>query len=193
MASSSNQATMLSFEEAKEVPMAKMRQIPIPPFHGNTQFSSNNGVAGDVNDGNMDNQNRSRSRNPSGTNRNTHVSGNNGGIADMMEDNVDDRFHHQSRTPSGSNKRGRKENKANEIGESLKMLAKNAKAKLEDKTKYSIFECLELLDSMGTHIGRATYVKAMKVLQDKGWRETFIKMSEDRRNDWIDSIEDGEF
>ncbi|KAI3875309.1 hypothetical protein MKX03_000736 [Papaver bracteatum] len=130
---------------------------PIPPLHGSTQVSSNNGVAGDLNDGYMDNQSRVPYRNPSGSNRSTH------------------------------------ENKANEIGESLKILAENAKTKLEDKTKYSISECLELLDSMGTLIGKATYVKAIKVLQDKGWRETFIKMSEDRRNDWIDSIENGDF
>ncbi|KAI3867967.1 hypothetical protein MKX03_035183 [Papaver bracteatum] len=65
------------FEE--EVPQPSL----IPPFHGS-----------DVNDGNIDNQTRGCSCNPSGTNRSTPVFGNNGGIINMMEDNVDDHFRH---------------------------------------------------------------------------------------------------
>ncbi|XP_026398747.1 uncharacterized protein LOC113294570 [Papaver somniferum] len=42
------------FEE--DVPQASL----IPPLHGSTQISSNNGVASDVNDGNMDNQSHSQ-------------------------------------------------------------------------------------------------------------------------------------
>ncbi|MCL7026338.1 hypothetical protein MKW94_004691 [Papaver nudicaule] len=144
-----------------------------PPLDGNTQGM----------DENVDNEIRGRSRTPFGSNRSTQVS----------TDREDTQRRDRSRTPIGSNRRGRKESKANEIGESLKMLAENAKAKLEDKTKYSISECLQILDSMGTRIGKNTYVKAVKVLQDKGWRETFIQMSTDRRTDWIDSIEDGNF
>ncbi|KAI3910417.1 hypothetical protein MKX01_034811 [Papaver californicum] len=129
---------------------------PLPPFDGNTQFSANNGVVADENEGNINNQFRRCYRIPSGNNRSTPVSANNDGVDDVIQDNVDDQFRHRSRTPSGSSRRGRKENKENEIGET-------------------------------------TYVKAFKVLRDKGWRETFIKISEGRRNDWIDSIEDGDF
>ncbi|MCL7025982.1 hypothetical protein MKW94_003480 [Papaver nudicaule] len=160
---------------------------------GGTQVSGNNNVGADDMERNMDNQFRRRSRVPGGSNRSTHVTANNGDVADEIEDNLDDPFRRRSRTPSGGSRRGRKENKANEIGESLKILAENAKAKLVEKTYYSISECLEILDSMGLRVGKTTYVKAVKVLQDKGWRETFIKMSGDRRNDWIDSIQDGDF
>ncbi|MCL7048529.1 hypothetical protein MKW94_016590 [Papaver nudicaule] len=128
---------------------------------------------------------RARSRTPIGNHRSTQV--------EVPTDREDTQRRERSRTPIGNTRRGRKESKANEIGESLKMLAENAKAKLEDKTKYSISECLEILDSMGTRIGKNTHVKAVKVLQDKGWRETFIQMSTERRTDWIDSIEDGNF
>ncbi|MCL7024023.1 hypothetical protein MKW94_007493 [Papaver nudicaule] len=166
---------------------------PTLPLDRSTQFSGYNGAVGDQNEGNIDNQFRGRSRAPIGSSRSAPSFSNSAGLDDVREDNVDDRFRQRSRTPVGSSRRGRKDNKANEIGESLKLLAENAKDKLEDKTKYSISECLELLDSMGTRVGGTTYVKAVKVLQDKGWRETFIKMSEGRRSDWIESIEGGEF
>ncbi|XP_026416738.1 uncharacterized protein LOC113312199 [Papaver somniferum] len=155
-----------------------------------TQVFSNGGVTADRMEENVDF--RRRSQTPSGSHRSTHVPNDSGDVAGEMEENVDNQFRSRSRTPISS-RRGRKENKANEIGESLKMLAENAKAKLEDKTKYTISEFLEILDSMGAHVGRHTYVKAVKVLQNQGWRETFIKMSKDRRDDWIVSIQDGTF
>ncbi|KAI3894412.1 hypothetical protein MKX03_016918 [Papaver bracteatum] len=170
---------------------------PVPPLGGNTQVSSNGGVGDDGIEENFDNQFRHRSHTPSAIRRSAPVSndsggcGGGGGVVGETEENVDNQFHRRSRTPIG--RRGRKDNKANEIGESLKMLAENAKAKLEDKSKYTISECLELLDLMGTRVGRNTYVRVVKVLQCKGWRETFIKMSDERRADWIQSIEDGVF
>ncbi|MCL7043077.1 hypothetical protein MKW94_024906 [Papaver nudicaule] len=111
-------------------------------------------------DENIDNEIHGRSCTPIGSHRSTQV--------EVPTDREDTQRRERSRTPIGNTRRGMLESKANEIGESLKMLAENAKAKLEDKTKYSISECLEILDSMGTRIGKNTYVKAVKVLQDKG-------------------------
>ncbi|KAI3877983.1 hypothetical protein MKX03_027161 [Papaver bracteatum] len=136
----------------------------VPPLGGNIQVSSNGGVGDDGMEENFDNQFRHRSHTPSANRRSAHVSNDSGGgVIGEMKDNIDNQFHRRSRTRIG--RRGRKDNKENEIGESLKMLAENAKAKLEDKSKYTISECLELLDLMGTRVGRNTYVRVVNVLQ----------------------------
>ncbi|OVA14675.1 hypothetical protein BVC80_1817g18 [Macleaya cordata] len=111
---------------------------------------------------------------------------------DEQEENINGSSRCRSRTPCGSTRRGRRESKGSELKEELKILAETSRAKLELKTKYTISECLEILDAMGSdQVGRDTYIRAMKLFQEIGWRETFIRMTDERRKDLIGSIERG--
>ncbi|KAF6163324.1 hypothetical protein GIB67_025188 [Kingdonia uniflora] len=47
---------------------------------------------------------------------------------------------------------------------------------------------MTILDGQG--LSYNTYMRAMKILKEKGWRESFILISDGRRMDWIQSVED---
>ncbi|KAI3988334.1 hypothetical protein MKX01_012123 [Papaver californicum] len=112
---------------------------------GNLRETQDGGFTADGMEENVDNHFSSLFRTPSGTHRSTYVSNDSGGtVVGEMKENIDNQFHRRSRTPTGNSRR-----------------AENAKAKLEDKTKYPVYKCLKLLGSMGKQVGMTTYVQAV--------------------------------
>ncbi|OVA04036.1 hypothetical protein BVC80_693g26 [Macleaya cordata] len=76
-----------------------------------------------------------------------------------QEENINSSSRRCSRTRCGSTRRGRRESKGSELKEELKILAETSRAKLELKTKYTISECLEIIDAMGSdQVGRDIYI-----------------------------------
>ncbi|KAF5205422.1 hypothetical protein FRX31_004992 [Thalictrum thalictroides] len=102
----------------------------------------------------------------------------------------------QSKSQTQSRKRGRRELKGSDLSEAVLMLAETSHARLdarlEAKGKFTITECQDVLETMDVEIGRVTYVRVMTLLQEKVWREAFLHMSDARRKDLIESIENGD-
>lgn len=57
--------------------------------------------------------------------------------------------------------------------------------------KFTVTECLDILDAMDITMSRRTYLQAVKKFQKEGWREGFLHMSDARRKELVLSIEDG--
>lgn len=57
--------------------------------------------------------------------------------------------------------------------------------------KFTMTECLDILDAMDITMSRRTYLQAVKLFQKEGWREAFLHMSDPRRKELVLSIEDG--
>lgn len=49
---------------------------------------------------------------------------------------------------------------------------------------YSITKCMEILNNM-EEIGQEEYLKATKLLQDSGWRETFVNVPAEKKIWWL--------
>ncbi|KAF6160232.1 hypothetical protein GIB67_019001 [Kingdonia uniflora] len=105
--------------------------------------------------------------------------------------NVQHQLRTCSRTRTNNGRRRRKDNTASELSELLKMFAEASQAREELRNKYTMSECVEILDSMGPVVEMRTYMRAIRLLQEKGWREAFICMPDERRKGWLQSIDAG--
>ncbi|XP_010245132.1 PREDICTED: L10-interacting MYB domain-containing protein-like [Nelumbo nucifera] len=114
-------------------------------------------------------------------------------MSEDVEGDLDDNTCHRSRTPSSTH-RGKRE-RTFEMSDAIKFMAqasnRRTNALIERAEKYSIAKCIEILEGM-EGLPMRTYLKATKMFQEKGWRETFIEMSEDRRKGWLEGVASGE-
>lgn len=105
-----------------------------------------------------------------------------------------DQHRRRSRSPSPSNntRHESRDSEGSGLSEALKMMAEASQARVAMTNKYTISECIEILDGMGEDVKDSTYMRALKLLQEKGWREAFIRMSLERRKGWLRSVQDGD-
>ncbi|KAF5188270.1 Myb/SANT-like DNA-binding domain protein [Thalictrum thalictroides] len=106
------------------------------------------------------------------------------------ERDQEEQRHQFKRSRSTTNTRRSRNNKSSDLSEAVKMMAEASQTRNEMKNKYTIQECMAILDTMG-ELDEDTYMRAMKLLQVKGWRESFVLMSDERRKGWLHSIERG--
>ncbi|KAF9618892.1 hypothetical protein IFM89_002887 [Coptis chinensis] len=95
----------------------------------------------------------------------------------------------RSRSRSPINSRSR-DTGGSGMSEALLRVAEASQARAALTNQYTISKCIQILDGMD--VGDRAYMKALKLLQEKGWREAFICMSAERRKGWLRSIKDGD-
>ncbi|PIA57231.1 hypothetical protein AQUCO_00600160v1 [Aquilegia coerulea] len=105
---------------------------------------------------------------------------------------VQDQNRSRSRSPINSTRYESRDSGGSELCDALKKMAEVSQARTTMTNKYTISECMKILDSMAVDVEDRTYMRALKLLQEKGWREAFICMPLTRRKGWLQSIEDGD-
>jgi hypothetical protein len=68
-----------------------------------------------------------------------------------------------------------------------KLQLRKEKSAEENKDRYSIEECVKIVESMGD-IEDDTFIKMMDKLTVIEWRKLFVTMSEARRRAWLSSL-----
>ncbi|KAF5184827.1 Myb/SANT-like DNA-binding domain protein [Thalictrum thalictroides] len=117
-----------------------------------------------------------------------------GRISKENETRVDmqDQNRSRSRSPINSTRHESRDSGGSELCDALKKMAEVSQARAAMTNKYTISECMTILDAMAADVEDRTYMRALKLLQEKGWREAFICMPLARRKGWLQSIEDGD-
>ncbi|XP_010279316.1 PREDICTED: L10-interacting MYB domain-containing protein-like isoform X2 [Nelumbo nucifera] len=115
-------------------------------------------------------------------------------LSEDVEGDLDDDIHQRSNMHSHS-RRGKREKINTEMSDAIKFMAQAYNRRIdtlvEHAEKYSIGKCIKILENM-EGLPMRTYLKATKMFQEQGWRETFIEMSEDRRKGWLEAVMSGE-
>ncbi|XP_058084941.1 uncharacterized protein LOC131232608 isoform X2 [Magnolia sinica] len=91
------------------------------------------------------------------------------------------RSRHRSRTPPSISRRGRRESNTNDLSSMIRFVAEATHRREDQKDKYSIEAVMQILEEMTNELDDRVYFKVIELLQQQGWRETFILMPDHRR------------